>query len=248
MKKNRWLTLTFLVFIGMYLAGCAATMTAIRYSDLDVQTQMSDTIFLDPAPQEKRTAWIEVRDTSGEGIDLNPVRGLLAAKGYKVIDNPNRANYRVQINARYVGKTTVPAIKEAVHAGYGGPLTGAVAGGVIGGTFSDRPLAPLAGAGIGGLLGLGAEWIAGELVKKVTYGMVVDIQISEYSAKPVKEKQTANIRRGGETRVQQEISGDSNWKVYTTRIGANATQANLTLDSARPVLTEKLSKSIAGMF
>jgi hypothetical protein len=208
---------------------------------------MSDSIFLNPAPADKKTVWVEIRDTSGESIDLSPLKGLLAARGFKLADDPNKTNYRMRVNSRYIGKTSVPAIKEAVHAGYGGPLTGAVAGGVIGGTLSDRPLAPLAGAGIGGLLGLGAEWIAGELVKKVTYGMVVDIEISEYSAAPIKERQVASVKRGGETRIEQETSGMTNWKVYTTRIGANATQVNLDMETARPALVEKLSKSIAGM-
>lgn len=86
------------------------------------------------------------------------------------------------------------ATKEAVHAGFGGPLTGMVVGGVIGGTASDRLLAPLAGAGVGGLLGLGAELIGGELVKKVTYSMIVDVQLSEKSDRPVTQRQTANFR------------------------------------------------------
>jgi hypothetical protein len=34
---------------GGLVAGCAATITALNHTDLDVQTRMSETIFLDPA-------------------------------------------------------------------------------------------------------------------------------------------------------------------------------------------------------
>jgi hypothetical protein len=37
------------------------------------------------------------------------------------------------------------------------------------------------------------------------------------------------------------------WLLFQTRMVASATQANLTLDVARPALVEKLSKSLAGI-
>jgi hypothetical protein len=94
-----------------------------------------------------------------------------------------------------------------------------VVGGVIGGTTSSSGLAPLAGAGIGGLLGYGAELIGGELVKKVTYSMVVDVQLSEKSDRPVSERQSADLQQGVGTRIQQETAPEkTDWLLYQTRM------------------------------
>ena len=42
-----------LVVISM-LAGCGAMTTAIQYKDLNVQTRMSESIFLDPVSPDQR--------------------------------------------------------------------------------------------------------------------------------------------------------------------------------------------------
>ena len=47
------------------LSACAATTTAISKSDLDVQTRMSDSIFLDPLPPARRTVFVQVKEHLG---------------------------------------------------------------------------------------------------------------------------------------------------------------------------------------
>jgi hypothetical protein len=39
------------------LSGCAAVHTSIAKKDLDVQTKMSDTVFLDPVGPDKKTVF-----------------------------------------------------------------------------------------------------------------------------------------------------------------------------------------------
>jgi hypothetical protein len=41
--------------LGSLVAGCTATITILKHKDLDVQTRMSGTIFLDPVVAAKKT-------------------------------------------------------------------------------------------------------------------------------------------------------------------------------------------------
>ncbi len=50
----------------LMLSGCSATHTAISKRNLQVQTKMSDTIFLDPVADDKRTVFVQVRNTSDQ--------------------------------------------------------------------------------------------------------------------------------------------------------------------------------------
>ena len=57
--------------LGLALSGCAATSTAVAKRNLDVQTKMSDTIFLDPVTPDERTVYVDVRNTSDQpGLDI----------------------------------------------------------------------------------------------------------------------------------------------------------------------------------
>ena len=68
------------------LSGCAATQVAIAKRDLDVQTRMSATIFLDPVRADQRTVLVQVRNTS-DRPDLDPTETViesLRARGYSI--------------------------------------------------------------------------------------------------------------------------------------------------------------------
>ena len=73
-------------------------------------------------------------------------------------------------------------------------------------------------------------------------------EISEKSDRPVSQRQTADLKQGVGTRVQQDTSPEqSPGLLYQTRMAASATQANLTVNTARLAPVEKLTKSLAGM-
>lgn len=239
------MALAVLVFL---VGGCAAISTGLRYKDLNVQARPAETVFRKPVPAAQKTIWIEQSDTSGMDVKLSDLPSLFNAKGYKVVLDPEKANIWLQTNVRYLGDASTPAIQEAMHASYGGPITGAVTGAIAGGVFSDRPNAPIAGGFIGGLLGQAAEWIAGELVKKVVYTVIVDVQISEKSGRPVSERQTANIQQGTGSSIQQDTGSYASDRVlYRNRLNATATQVNLDLESAKPALVKRITESLAGM-
>jgi hypothetical protein len=50
------MALLAIMTILVILSGCAAVHTSIAKKDLDVQTKMSDTVFLDPVGPDKKVA------------------------------------------------------------------------------------------------------------------------------------------------------------------------------------------------
>ena len=52
------------------LHGCSAIDKSIKHGKLDVQTRMSETVFLDPVAENKRTVVLQIRNTSDKK-DLN---------------------------------------------------------------------------------------------------------------------------------------------------------------------------------
>ncbi|HNP30877.1 MAG TPA: complement resistance protein TraT, partial [Nitrospirales bacterium] len=116
------------------LVGCAAVHTSIRKRNLDVQTKMSDTIFLDPVGPDKKVIYVEVRNTSDkENFDVEgELKEKITKRGYRVTDNPDEAYYRLQANVLSVARTTPEEAAQMLASGYGAPLVGAAAGAAAG--------------------------------------------------------------------------------------------------------------------
>ena len=62
-SKQTWI-LTGIMILSLILSGCAAVHTSIAKKDLDVQTKMSDSIFLDPVEPSKKIIYLNIRNTS----------------------------------------------------------------------------------------------------------------------------------------------------------------------------------------
>ena len=94
-----------LLALALALSGCAAGTTAIAKRNLDVQTKMSDTVFLDPVPPDERTVYVDVRNTSDKpDFDIGPqIRSAVAARGYRVVDDPRTAHFVLQANVLQAG-------------------------------------------------------------------------------------------------------------------------------------------------
>ncbi|MGH6883807.1 MAG: complement resistance protein TraT, partial [Hypericibacter sp.] len=69
------------LLLAFALAGCAAGATAMAKRHLDVQTRMTDTVFLDPVAPDARTIYVDIRNTSDRpDLDIAPqVRDAVAA-------------------------------------------------------------------------------------------------------------------------------------------------------------------------
>ena len=137
------------------LSGCGAVHTSIAKANLEVSTKMSDAVFLDPVGPDQRTLFVQVRNTSDQpSFTIEPaLKAAIAGKGYRIVDDPNRATFKLQAQILSVAKTDPTSAAAALSAGYGGAIAGAVLGGTIGGA-------------VGGARGLGIGAGAGGLVRR----------------------------------------------------------------------------------
>ena len=124
MRPNAVRTAASMVALGLALSGCAAASTAVAKRNLDVQTKMSDTIFLDPVAPQDRTVYVDIRNTSDRtGLDIGPqVRAAVEARGYRF----------VEANVLQAGRNSDTAAQAAYNSGFGGTLLGGAAGGAAG--------------------------------------------------------------------------------------------------------------------
>jgi len=244
MKKILKLNFYLLILCSLVLSGCAATHTMIKKRDLDVQTKMSETIFLEPVSPSKKIIYIDFRNTSDKELMCEEqLRNNIVARGYRITNNPEEANFMLQGNILQAGKSDLRSADSALHAGYGGALAGAAIAASM-----NRSGGGMAGVG---LLGAIAGVVGDALVDDVFITMITDLQIRErpLSGETVIQSQATDARQGTSTRLKQKVSGGNvTWKTYRTRIVSTANKVNLKFAEAQPALTEGLIRSISGVF
>ena len=159
------------------LVGCQTTSKIIKHGKLEVQTKMSDTIFLDPIDEDKRTVLLQIRNTSDKsGLNIeSKIRSAVESKGYMIVRSPKKANIMIQANILQVGKSTLEDPFEAMSGGYGSGLEGFATGAAIAGATGGSGRSML---GVGLITGIG-NTILDAAVEVVNFTMVVDLQISE---------------------------------------------------------------------
>ena len=237
--------------ILVMVSGCASIHTSVAKKDLDVQTKMSDTIFLDPVGPDKKVIFVEVRNTSDkQNFDIaGPIKEALAKKGYKVTDDPEKAYYRLQANVLSVSKTSPTAAEAALTSGYGGVLGGAAAGAGVGlATHGGRGAA--AGGLLGGVVGGFTETVADAFVHDVLFMAVTDVQLVEKAPEGVIVRQDSaqNLAQGMAGTQSQTYSEVTKLKKFRTRVVSTANKANLEYEEASPALTEGLTRVLSGLF
>ena len=234
------------------LAGCAAVHTSIAKRNLDVQTRMSDAVFLDPVGPDKRTIFVQVRNTSDKpNFDLEgPIKNAIRGRGYQVLDDPEAAQFMLQAQILSVSKASVTAAEAALAGGYGAPLAGitagAVAGVATGGSTQDMAVAGVAGAVLGGLV----ETVANAAVQDVFYVAITDVQISQKARAGVTGQRDLQVDAsqgigGSETTTFSEVTNE---KRYRTRVMSTANKVNLQYEEAAPELNAGLTRVLSGLF
>jgi predicted component of type VI protein secretion system len=241
LMKHKQRTTALVLLTAMLLTGCAATTTAISHKDLKVQTQMSDSIFLNPVPKSQRTVYVEIKNTSDQASFSisKDVKQAIEGKGYRVINNPDKAHYRLQANILKVETMTPKQASTFLSAGYGA-LIGAGATSAITHNASES----IAGGLIGGLVGT----VADAMVKDVTVAVITDIQLSEHTQNNIAQHSQANLKQGTSTFVQQNSHTTTHWQHYRARIVSTADKVNLTITSALPPLEHGITTALAGLF
>lgn len=228
------------------LTGCAATKTAIEHGHLVTSTKLSETVFLRPVSNTKKTVYVSVKNTSDQTIEVEPaLKSSFKSHGYKVVSNPSTAHYLLQANVLKVGKMSVAASQSALGGGFGSALAGGVAGAALG-SLTHNTNAMIGGGLAGGVIGFAAD----SLVKDVNYTMIVDVQISERVGRGVKvsEEHRANLKQRSSSTLNQVSTTDSQYQRYRTRVVSNADEVNLAFKDAEPVLKEGLVKALVGIF
>lgn len=241
--SKRLFLLGFLSLVLIQLTGCSAIHTAIKKSDLDVQTKMSSTIFLEPVSPKERIIFIDVRNTTDKEISISSViKQSIQSRGYKITDDPAKANFMLQANVLKIGKTDLRSSQNSLSAGFGGALVGMA---VASNSHSGRSVA---GAGLfGALIGMAAD----AMVEDVMFNMITDLQIRERprNGEMITQSQLTAASQGTSTKMKQQVTGGKvQWKTYRTRIVSTANQVNLKFAEAKSKLIEGLTRSVKGVF
>jgi hypothetical protein len=238
-----------------WLAGCAATQPAISKKDLDVQTKTSTSIFVDAVPMPKRTIFLYIRSGVQE-FDRNAFKQFVSqqfvnnANAYRLVDDPDAAQFTMVAYVVKLEKASPTAAQAALGQGFvGGSSTAnaVLAGAALGSMNSNSGYK----GAVGGGLALGAaDFVAGNMVKDVTYLLVVDVQIKERAANgAIVRKDTAiNTKVSDDGKSRQTVSEVSNQKEYRTRIVTTANKVNLKLEEAQPQMFSKTAYALSGFF
>jgi outer membrane lipoprotein SlyB len=128
----------------------------------------------------------------------------------------------------------------ALTGGYGGALLGVATG---------RGTGRYTGGAAGALVGSAAGTLIGAAVHVDTYMGVVDIQVKEKVPQGnVSTTTQSNLKQGMGTTIKSSHYTVSNYQTYRTRIAVKATRTNINMKEAVPVIENKLSSEIAGIF
>ncbi len=242
MKK---LTVLLAAVALLSLTACGALHTSVAKRQLDVQTKMSSSIFLEPVDPEYRTVFVDIRNTSDkpEFSIKDEVIAMLRSRGYQVIDSPSRAQYWLQANVLQVGRSNARDSQGALAAGpgaVGGAVTGAVIHRSTGGSVGGTAGAAVAGAVVG--------TVVDAMVQDVYYSVITDIQIMERFDGKVQERSEHTLLQGDSGSTRSTYQQQTNMRKYQTRVVSSANQANLKWEDASPLLTNGLARALAGLF
>lgn len=214
-------TVALMSTITFTQTSCAAMSTQIEHKDLNVESKMSNTIFLEPVPQNLQTVYLEVKNTSSESLVslTTRIKERLRMGGWKVVNDPAQAHDLLQVNVLQFGEAKSPEdVWKSTNSGFGSVMTGALAGVTVGALTHSTEWGVGVGAGVAA-----ASWIADQLVTNKTYSIITDLQVS--------------VRN----------PDNKTWTKYNTRIASVANKVNLKFVEVKPLLVKQLSKEISGL-
>ena len=239
MKKNLKTILFSLLLIFAFVS-CSTMHTVVSKRNLDVQTKMSDTIWLEPAAANERTIFVQVKNTSGKNLNIEQkLINVLTSKGYRIVNDPAEAKYWLQANILKVDKVNLDN-----ENGFSDAVLGAGIGGVLGAQRSGGAYTAIGW----GLAGAAIGTLADALVDDTAYAMVTDILITEKTGRNVQTTTRNSVKQGNSGSMTSTSSGSSNMEKYSTRVLSTANQVNLNFSSAIPILEDELGKVVGGIF
>ncbi len=241
--KMKKIMMIALVSSTLALSGCGAMSTAIKKRNLEVKTQMSETIWLEPSSE--RTVYLQIKNTSDKDMSglQAKVADALKAKGYQVVSSPDKSYYWIQANVLKADKMDLRDAQSWLSRGYEGAVAGAALGAGITAYNSSSAGATRGVGRASGLIGMAAD----AMVEDINYTMITDLQIAERTKAVVTTDNVAALRQGTSGSKIQTSSEQGNQHKYQTRIVSNANKVNLKFTEAQPVLEDQLAKSVANI-
>lgn len=244
-----------LLAIGVALtiiSGCAAVHTSVAKRNLDVQTRISSAIFVDAVKRDKRIVYVDIRSGVME-FDRRALKSSVIAEfsvndnGYRITDDPDAAQYHMNIFVTKLEKASPTAAEAALKRGYRGDVGAGIALGATMGNERGGSASSMVGGGILGAIGVTA---ANAFVQDVTFLLVADVQIKEKTRRGVIVRKDSKIStKNGDTGAStQRVSEATNLKEYRTRIVTTANKANLDIEEAQPIMFKKTAYAMSGFF
>ncbi len=251
-----------LLCLALLLNACANHMTLKR----ETNVKSSNTIFLRPTMD--KSVYVEIRNTSDNPhatlLDL-PAR--LQAKGYTIVQDPDKAHYTVQVTTVFAAKAKPGAtIDSLIAGGFGGMIGGSIGAASALGSRAGYGWIP-GGAAIGAAAGL----VGSKLTEDEQMSLVVDTQIIERTKELVEQTLTSQTTPGtgmptastglfnlGGPSVSPPHAGDSVESSQETRRGYERLHKNRSAAMAQEMwmnekdavhdLVLRLTESISGLF
>ena len=249
---TRFYRILIVAVITIALGGCSAVHTMVAKRHLDIQTKISTAVFVDPVKRAKRTVYVDIRSGVME-FDRNALSRAVKdafvgnANGYTITDDPDDAQYQMNIFVINLERSSPTAAEAALNQGYRGDVGSGAAAGIIvgaqrGGTATS--------AVTGGLIGSIGTTAANAFVQDTTFMLVADVQVKEKAAAGVivrkDSKISAKVSDAGTS--TQTVSEATDKKEYRTRIVTTANQANLDLVDAQEQMFKKTAYAMASFF
>jgi hypothetical protein len=229
------------VLVGFMFIGCGSSIqTMIKKRNLDVQTKMSASVFLEPVSLQEQIVYVRVRNTTDKDIDIESlIKKAFEKKSYTITKNPREAMFMVQANLLQIGKSDENQAQSALVSGFGGAIVG---------TAISRSAGHKGYTG--GLIGATVGIIGDALIDDVYFTMITDVEIRQrpQDGETIKQSNKLNAQQGISGDVHQTIkSSKVGWKKYRTRVVSTATQVNLKFEEAKPKLIDGLVRSLSGL-
>ena len=227
--------------VALILSGCSGIYTRMSKSDLEIQTKMSSTIWLNPTMPEKTYIYVQSRNTSDNQAfnDLaQNIKKSLMLKGYLITSDPDEATFILQTNV--LKAVMVSDSINSEQATSDSLLSGASVGFAV---ASGNNNITAIGAGL--LAGLASMYFEAN-TKDNYYAVQTDIRITE-KVKPYKAD-NLELSKQGNTFTASQNNSVNTTKAYTTTLTVMASQVNLTPAEASAPIKEAIANSLAGLF
>lgn len=170
---------------------------SLKNVEVHANRRVSESIFFDQMPDPQKSIYVVVKDNSNKFIGIMPkLRKILRARGYRVIKNPNKADYILQTDILRFEKMSDAVSQEVLVAGYGSSIIDA--------------------------LGISPDL----LINDVNYRVIADVQIDEWVGKGLRTNLCLSTENDIEVSDSQTSRTQRQYQCHQARIITSIDQAS----------------------